>query len=186
VCRRHLIVPPGRAAGCAPRHCGDRYRSVGQTPGSVLNSGFRGRLSCDSRLPNRGGLDAEATFLAQRYRVAANRVSVAKGSARRPSGRRSADHQRDPPHAALWRSLAGLSPRIRSVHNNLQSLQPLEPPGNLASDVPGGHGQRRHHKHSFNRQFARQSAPFRSRRKGGSSKKRSGDRAEAARPRSTR
>src|SRR5271166_3425622 len=40
-------------------------------------------------------------------------TSVAKGATRLAPGRRSADHQRDPPHSALWRSLARLSIRAR-------------------------------------------------------------------------
>jgi len=60
---------------------------------------------------------------------------------------------------ARWR--AG----VRPLHDDLQPLQPMEPPRHMAGHVQGGHREHRRDQHRLNRQFARQGTPLGSRRK---------------------
>ena len=61
-------------------------RADGSALGSVPYKDFQRALSCDSRLPNRGGLDEEATLLAERCRVEADRAIDAAWPTRCSSG----------------------------------------------------------------------------------------------------
>jgi transposase len=63
--------------------------------------------------------------------------------------------------------LAGLPAGIRALHNDLQSLQPLEPAGHLVRDVRGFDRLDRHHWHGGDRQHTHQSAPLGGGRKRG-------------------
>ena len=83
----------------------------------------------------------------------------------RASGGRPTSDQRDRAHAAVRSALAGLSSGIRSVHDDLQPLQPLEPAGSLVRDIRGFNWRDRRRRIGCHRQFPHQSAPVGRRRK---------------------
>lgn len=63
--------------------------------------------------------------------------------------------------------MAGLSTRIRPLHDDLQPLQPLEPARHLVRDVRGLDRQDRRRRHGGHRQFPHQGTPLGSGRKRG-------------------
>ncbi len=125
-------------------------------------------------------------FTPVKNRPLTTRSSDAARPARRASRRRSQDNQRHSAHVALGRALAGLSSRLRPLHDGLQPLQSLEPPRHLDRHLLRADRLDRHGRNHVDRLNAYQSPSLCRWRKRGPSTTRSVARAVGARPKSTR